>query len=341
MAVLREPQFAQRVRAFFPYLLDWYSHIGSAEGDRPRRWRAHRHCDSLLCNIDIDSHTLSESLELSSMETQLLLLCLALSLPLAASGGPADAARPDVLLERLAFGSCNKAFWPACSDCHQRLWSAVRAKSPQMWLWAGDAVYLGHDQPRDLLSAFKAQQAVPGYKQLLAEGVAVDGIYDDHDYGGNDEGKHNPWKAHAKTAFLDFIGVARNSPRRARGGAYTSYLFGDKTRHGHTARVIVLDTRFNRDTHIIPSIANLRLPYLGKPPFASLFAAALRGLTVSLGIGSEFDGDVLGEAQWAWLEEQLVDSTASVHIVVSSIQILTTNPLVESWGHFPKAQVFA
>ena len=44
---------------------------------------------------------------------------------------------------------------------------------------------------------------------------------------------------------------------------------------------------------------------------------------------------MLGEEQFTWLEEQVNESKASVHIVVSSIQVLTTNPVVESWGHFP------
>ncbi len=47
---------------------------------------------------------------------------------------------------------------------------------------------------------------------------------------------------------------------------------------------------------------------------------------------------MLGETQWQWLEDQLGHSPADLNIVVSSIQVLTTNPLVESWGHFPHAK---
>ncbi len=32
------------------------------------------------------------------------------------------------------------------------------------------------------------------------------------------------------------------------------------------------------------------------------------------------------------------DSTAAIHLVVSSIQVLTTSPIVESWGHFPRSK---
>lgn len=43
----------------------------------------------------------------------------------------------------------------------------------------------------------------------------------------------------------------------------------------------------------------------------------------------------MGEDQWRWLEDSLTESTADFHVVVSSIQIFTSNPVVESWGHFP------
>lgn len=46
------------------------------------------------------------------------------------------------------------------------------------------------------------------------------------------------------------------------------------------------------------------------------------------------DSEVLGEDQWRWLEDQVASSDAQVNIVVSSIQVFTTNPAVESWGHF-------
>jgi alkaline phosphatase D len=46
---------------------------------------------------------------------------------------------------------------------------------------------------------------------------------------------------------------------------------------------------------------------------------------------------LLGEEQWAWLEDLLSseENDASVMVIVSSIQVFTTNPVMESWGHFP------
>lgn len=45
---------------------------------------------------------------------------------------------------------------------------------------------------------------------------------------------------------------------------------------------------------------------------------------------------MLGDDQWHWLESTLQHSPADFHIIVSSVQVLTTNPVVESWGHFPE-----
>ena len=67
-------------------------------------------------------------------------------------------------------------------------------------------------------------------------------------------------------------------------------------------------------------------------------AASVRGFCSHCSIGADFEGDVLGSEQWDWLDSQLTDSTAAVHIIVSSIQVQTSNPLVESWGHFPASR---
>jgi alkaline phosphatase D len=60
------------------------------------------------------------------------------------------------------------------------------------------------------------------------------------------------------------------------------------------------------------------------------------------GRGGCQNNDVLGEDQWAWLEKELLYSQPGkppeLFVVVSSIQIWSTNPAMEGWGHFPKEQ---
>lgn len=80
------------------------------------------------------------------------------------------------------------------------------------------------------------------------------------------------------------------------------------------------------------------LPGEIKLPYTALLSAAFRVFYSTLGIGINYDGDILGETQWMWLKSVLEESTSDFHIIISSIQVLTTNPAVESWGHFPQAK---
>ncbi|EKX48825.1 hypothetical protein GUITHDRAFT_68468, partial [Guillardia theta CCMP2712] len=196
-------------------------------------------------------------------------------------------------------------------------------------LWTGDAVYLGGDQPDDLKTAYRSQLEREDYRQFLSTGVIVEGVYDDHDYGKNDAGKFLRDREGSQQAFLDFIGVDRHSARRRRQGLYSSHNFGNST---DVVKVILLDTRYHRDSHFIPSIGSFKIP------FSALVAAFTRWLCGTLGLGLDHGGDILGEEQWLWLEDELKNSRAAVHILVSSIQVLTSNNLVESWKHFPRSK---
>ena len=162
----------------------------------------------------------------------------------------------------------------------------------------------------------------------------------------------------------------RDSPRRTQeGGLYAARLFGPP---GRQVKLVLLDTRYGRDSHALPSVGASRwLPKAG-------YVAAMERLgCAALGLGRNHEGDVLGEAQWRWLRRELTNSSAQVHplrsphtpymancsaqahtlcsslhslhpyhpitppqvhLIVSSVQLLTSNPLVESWGHFPASK---
>ena len=49
-------------------------------------------------------------------------------------------------------------------------------------------------------------------------------------------------------------------------------------------------------------------------------------------------GDMLGETQWQWLEQQLTNSDADVHIIGSGIQVLPEEHVYEKWANFPTAR---
>ena len=155
-------------------------------------------------------------------------------------------------------------------------------------------------------------------------------------------------RAAAQRAFLDFLGVSADDSRRERDGVYWSRRF-----HSGRLQIIALDTRSHREHYLVPSVGGNTWV-----PFGALVAAATRFATARLGLGRDHDADVLGEEQWAWLENVLTapalplkverrgvggdgggtHDRPDLTVVVSSVQVTTSNPLVESWGHFPRAR---
>ena len=128
--------------------------------------------------------------------------------------------------------------------------------------------------------------------------------------------------------YSEFIGASHKSILEQE-GLYTTFMWGASPAK---VRFILLDTRYFRDSHFVRSLGEVKLP------FTALVAAFIRLMYTTLGFGLHYNGDVLGAAQWSWLERTLQSSDADFHVVVSSIQVLTTNPVLESWGHFPVAK---
>ncbi|KAG5183484.1 hypothetical protein JKP88DRAFT_316824 [Tribonema minus] len=125
--------------------------------------------------------------------------------------------------------------------------------------------------------------------------------------------------------FLNFIGASKGDPRRQQNAIYSSHVLGPA---GREVKVILLDTRTQRDPFLHLNIG------LGFPAMQ----ATWRLVTGQLCIGGHYGGDMLGEEQWAWLKGQLEGSTAAFHIIVSTVQVFTSCPIAESWGHFPAAR---
>ncbi|MEJ2163057.1 MAG: alkaline phosphatase D family protein [Robiginitalea sp.] len=203
---------------------------------------------------------------------------------------------------RIAFGSCNK------TSLKNPFWDDILALGPDLWIWGGDNIYADTDNMEEMGELYKAQKQVPGY-QRLASRVAVIGTWDDHDYGLNDGGVEFAVKAESQQAFLDFMGVSRDSPRRQQEGVYTSHTY---VRPGGKVKIIVLDTRYFRTS-------------MKKDP-----SGEKRYIPNDYGKGT-----ILGASQWSWLERELADSDADFNILVSSIQVLSGSHGFETWGNFP------
>ena len=180
----------------------------------------------------------------------------------------------------------------------QPIWNTVQAFQPELWIWTGDCYYGDSVDSEVLAAKASKQKLVPGYVGLR-DSCAVIGVWDDHDYGINNGGVEYPAKEISQRAFLDFIDEPVSSDRRSQQGIYWDYEYGEDDQE---IQVILLDVRYFRDS-----------------PKAS-------------------DPDVLGEAQWTWLEKCLDRSEASVHFIVSGIQVLHEDHKYEKWANFPASR---
>ena len=171
----------------------------------------------------------------------------------------------------ITFGSCAGMFGIE----KEGIWKSIQNRNPNAFIWLGDAIY-ADDMVIPLVfqpvseerwrQKYELAKNAPGYKEL-SQKVRILGVWDDHDYGANNENKYFAFKKISKKLFLEFLDEPLDSLRYQREGIYESYIFyeGDIK-----IKVILLDNR----TYLDPN---------GK------------------------DSDVLGETQWTWLEQELRD----------------------------------
>lgn len=203
----------------------------------------------------------------------------------------------------IVFGSCTH------QDNPNQLWEEINAESSDLFILLGDNIY-GDSHNMDTLKAkYDKQKARPAYQKLI-KNTHVIGIWDDHDYGVNDGGKQFHRKDSSKLLMLDFLDVAEDDEIRNRQGAYSSHelVHGDRV-----IKIFLLDTRYFRDTLIADTLTNNRY-FINET------------------------GDILGEAQWAWLKSELSNSTADINIIGSGIQVIAKEHGFEKWSNFPTSR---
>lgn len=221
--------------------------------------------------------------------------------PIAAPGPP------EQVLQRIAFGSC------VHQDQPQPVWQAVLAQQPDAFIFAGDNVYasgLTFERER-LHAAYLKAGAQPGLAAVRAQ-IPHWAIWDDHDYGVNDGGAEFADKPWSKAQFLAFWQVSADDPRRQREGLYHAVVQGPP---GRRVQVILLDTRWFRS----PLKATDQRNAPGKERFVP---------------DADPTKTMLGEKQWAWLREQLLQP-AELRLLVSSVQVLAQGHGYEHWGNLP------
>ncbi len=214
-----------------------------------------------------------------------------------------EAVLTDTNAVTIAFGSCAHTYDSL------PIFTAVAAHQPALWVWLGDIMYGDSHDMGVLAEKYRLQKEKPEYRALRSTAKVI-GIWDDHDYGVNDGGKYYTMKDESKELLLDFLDVPADDPVRGHQGVYSAhdYPFGD-----HLLKVILLDTRYFRDT-LAPDLGSTNR-YLPNE-----------------------EGDILGEEQWQWLANELKTSKADFHLIGSGIQVIAEEQGYEKWANFPRAR---
>ncbi len=131
----------------------------------------------------------------------------------------------------MAFGSC-------AGDDDQPIFNAVRAWSPDVFLFAGDNHYANSSDLSALRQHYRWVRERPARGQLLAEASTL-AVWDDHDYVGNNTDGTEPGRVFALEAFREYWANPSYGTEQTP-GVFTRYAYGD-------VDVFLLDDRYYRD----------------------------------------------------------------------------------------------
>lgn len=235
------------------------------------------------------------------------------ALPVAPVGLPLPT--EETVLNRILIGSCLDEEKPQ-SDALM----SIAGEEADLFLMVGDNVYGDRDGPAyvnndadllELRESFADLAAREDFQAVRAK-LPMMVAWDDHDYGANDTGKRFPFKNLAERIHEVFWGLEDQDVGQWP-GTYYARSFGPE---GQRTQVIVLDTRFFR-SDLTPTDA---YGVKGKERYLPAPAGSMQ--------------DMLGAAQWTWLENQL-QKPADLRLIVSSIQIMPTVHGWEAWSTLP------
>lgn len=213
-------------------------------------------------------------------------------------------------LTRVVFASC----------AHQRedqsIWDRIAAENPDLVLYMGDNVYgdvrSGDPSLPELKAAYMRLAESGPFSRVRAAAPVIAG-WDDHDYGLNDAGGDYQYKEQSEALFEYVWALDPDDPRRAHPGVYGAWVIGPE--NGKRVQIILLDTRYFRS------------------PLKATDEPGARGKERYLP-DADPTKTMLGEAQWAWLAEEL-KKPADLRLLVSSIQVIADGHGWEAWRMLP------
>ncbi len=170
----------------------------------------------------------------------------------------------------------------------------IAAHEPDLMLWLGDNIYADTEDMAEMRAIYDRLGANVRF-QALAASTEMMAVWDDHDMGGNNVNSTWPHRDAAKAEFLGFWGAPPEDQRWEQPGVYAARTFGTGDR---TVQVILLDTRYNLDPW----------DYAGQDPSRR----------------------ILGDVQWAWLRDRLLEP-ATIRIIGSGVQVVQDYDIDEEW----------
>ena len=180
---------------------------------------------------------------------------------------------------------------------------------PDLALLIGDNIYGDSDDLSVLRAKYDALRSNPRY-HAFERRIPILATWDDHDFGLNDGGADFSQRRGSQMEFLRFWKVPKDSKRWQQSGIYHAECLGPVNRR---LQIIMLDTRYFRS----PLKKGLKRRVAG--PYVA---------------DEDPQKTMLGEMQWSWLEQQLLQP-ADVRLLVSSIQCIPEAAGQETWSNLP------
>ncbi|MEL7540473.1 MAG: alkaline phosphatase D family protein [Pseudomonadota bacterium] len=221
----------------------------------------------------------------------------------------------DAVITRVLLGSClDEEKGPSAAMM------SLASEPADLFLMVGDNVYgdrdgrsyIGNQPNLDEVQESFTDLAAREDFQTVRQNTAMMVAWDDHDYGANDSGKEFPFRGFAERIHEVFWGLEDEDVGQWP-GTYYARTFGPE---GQRTQVIMLDTRFFRSTLTPTDDWGAK----GKERYLPAPSGSMQ--------------DMLGAAQWTWLENQL-RQPADIRLVASSVQVMPTTHGWEAWSALP------
>lgn len=235
------------------------------------------------------------------------------ALPTAPAGKSLPAS--DAVISTILIGSClDEETGPSAAL------ASIAGEDADLFLMVGDNVYGDRDGRSYVNNQADLEELRESFADLAArqDFQAVRATHpmmvswDDHDFGANDAGQEFPFRSLAERVHEVFWGLDDQDVGQWP-GTYYARSFGPD---GQRVQVIMLDTRFFRS---------------GLTPTDEYGA---KGKERYLPAPSGSMQDMLGAAQWTWLENQL-QQPADIRFIASSVQVMPTVHGWEAWSALP------